>query len=77
MENAVGLLKIPLGLFASLVGQVSLENVEQINSLLLQFGKLRHRNTRLACGNVPVHALNEYLDHLVTGIRNVRQAMQT
>ncbi len=39
MENAVGLLKIPLGLFTSLVGQVLLENVEQINSLLLQFGK--------------------------------------
>ena len=40
MENAVGLLKIPLGLFASLVGQVSLEQVEEIYSLLLQFGKL-------------------------------------
>ncbi len=40
VENAVGLLKIPLGLFASLVWQVSLDNVEQINSLLLQFGKL-------------------------------------
>jgi len=40
MKNAVGLLEIPLGLFASLVGQVSLEQVEEIYSLLLQFGKL-------------------------------------
>ena len=32
MENAMGLLKIPLGLFASLVWQVLLENVEQINT---------------------------------------------
>ena len=77
MENAVGLLKIPLGLFASLVWQVSLENVEQINSLLLQFGKLRHWNTRLASGNVPVHALNEHLHNLIAGISHVRQAVQT
>jgi hypothetical protein len=43
MENAVGFLKIPFGLLASLVGQVSLENVEQINSLLMQFGYLETR----------------------------------
>ena len=76
MENAVGLLKIPLGLFASLVWQVSLENVEQINSLLLQYGKLRHLNTGLASGNVPVHALNEHLHNLIAGISHVRQAVQ-
>ena len=40
MENAVCLLEIPPGLFASLVGQVSLEQVEEIYSLLLQFRKL-------------------------------------
>ena len=69
----MGLLKIPLGLFASLVGQVSLENVKQINSLLLQFGKLRHWNTRLASGNVPVHALNEHLHNFIAGIRRSDQ----
>jgi hypothetical protein len=36
----VGLLEIPLGLFASLVRQVLLENVKEINSLLVQFGKV-------------------------------------
>ena len=77
MENAVGLLKIPLGLFTSLVRQVLLQNVKEINSLLVQFGKVWQGNTGLACGNVPVHALNEYLNHLVTGIRNVGQAVET
>jgi hypothetical protein len=38
----VVLLEIALGLFACLVGQVSLENVEQMNSLLVQFGKVRY-----------------------------------
>ena len=40
MQNAVGLLKIPLGLFTSLVWQVLLQNVQEINSLLVQFGKV-------------------------------------
>ena len=73
----MGLLKIPLGLFASLVWQVSLENVEQINSLLLQCRKLRHGNTGLASENLPVHALNEHLHNFIAGISNVRQAVQT
>ena len=73
----MGLHEIPLGLFASLVRQVSLENVKEIYSLLVQFGKVRLGNTGLASGNVPVHALNEYLNHLVTGIRNVGQAVET
>ena len=39
-QVAVGLFEIPLGLFAGLVGQVSLEKVQEINCLLVQFRKL-------------------------------------
>ena len=40
MQDAVGLSEIPPGLFAGLVWQVSLEKVEEINSLLVQFRQL-------------------------------------
>ena len=40
MQDAVGLFENPLGLFAGLVWQVSLEKVEEINSLLVQFRQL-------------------------------------
>ncbi len=33
--------------------------------------------TGLARGDVPVHALNQYLHNIVTGISNMRRAVQT
>ncbi len=71
------LLEIPLGLFACLVCQTLLEEVEEFDSLMVEIGKLGLWNTGPARSDIPVHALNEYLHVLVTGIRNMRQATQT
>jgi hypothetical protein len=73
----VCLLKIPLSLFACLVGKVFLKEVEEINCLLVQVWKVRLRNAFLASGYIPVHALDQHLNHLITGIRNWRQAIET
>jgi hypothetical protein len=67
----VHLLEISLGLFICLIWQVLLEEVEECNSLLVQIWKLRLWNTGLARSYIPVHALNENLHDLVTGIRNM------
>ena len=73
----MSLLEIPLALFTCLIWQVLLEKVEEINSLLVQIRKLGLCNTGLARSNIPVHALNEYLHHLLAGISHMRQAAQT
>ncbi len=65
------LLEIPLPLFACLVRQVQLQEVPERNSLVLQLGKLCLWNKGLASGDIPAHALNEDIHHIVTGISNM------
>ena len=77
MQNAVCFLKIPLALFTRLVWEVFLQEIKEVNSLLVQFWKVSHWNSGLARRYVPVHALNQYLHHIITGISNMRQAVQT
>ena len=77
VQNAVSLFEIPLPLFASLVRQVSLQEVKKLNSLVLQLGELILWYTGLASGNIPFHAQNEDIHHVGTWIRNMLQAAQT
>ena len=77
MQNAVGLFKIPLALFPSLIREVFLKKVKKIDCFLLQFWQLWLWNACLARRDVPIHALSEYLHNLVTGISYVRQFVQT
>jgi hypothetical protein len=77
MQNAVSFLEIPLPLFTCLVWEVFLQEIKEINSLLVQLWKVCLGDTGLARGDVPVHALNQYLHNIVTGISNMRQAVQT
>jgi hypothetical protein len=53
-----------------------LKEVQEINSLLVQFRNFWLRNAGLQCGWIPVHALYQYLNNLVTGIQNWRQTME-
>ena len=46
-------------------------------TVLVQVWKVRLRNAFLASGYIPVHALDQYLNHLFTGIRNSRQVIET
>ncbi len=75
MQNAVSLLKIPLALFPRLVRQIALQKVKELNSLVLQPGKLVLGNAGLA-GDIPFHAANEDIYDISTGISNMRQAVQ-
>ena len=77
VQNAVSLFEIPLPLFASLVRQVSLQEVKKLNSLVLQLGELILWYTGLASGDIPFHARNEDIHHVGTWIRNMLQAAQT
>ena len=77
VQNAVGLLEFPLPLFPCLIRQVPLQDVQKSNSLFVQLGELCLWNTRLASGDIPVHALNENIHHLITGIGHVLHAVQT
>ena len=79
VQNAVSLFEIPLPLFASLVRQVSPQEVKKLNSLVLQLGELILWYTGLASGDIPFHALarNEDIHHVCTWIRNMLQAAQT
>jgi hypothetical protein len=43
----------------------------------LQLGKLCLWNAGLARGDIPVHALNEDIHNIISGISNMLQAMQT
>jgi hypothetical protein len=75
----VSLLEIPFGLFACLVRQIWLVDIQQVNWLLMQVRKLYHclSNTGLARCNFPVHALDGNVQYVVTGVRNMRQSWQT
>ncbi len=64
VQNAAGLLEIPLPLSPCLVRQVLLQEVEKSNSLVVQLGELCLWNTRLASGDI-----------LVSGIRDWRVAI--
>ncbi len=76
VQNAVSLLEIPLALFPSLVRQIALQKVKELNSLLLQPWKLVLSNAGLAGGDIPIHAANEDIYDISTGISNMRQAVQ-
>ncbi len=76
VQNAVRLLGIPLTLFPSLVRQVALHNVKEGYSLVLQLRNLVLCNAGLAGGDIPIHALNEDIYHIITGISNMPQAVQ-
>jgi O-antigen ligase len=77
MQNAVSFLEIPLALFTCLVREVFLQEIEKVNRLLRQLWKVCLGDSGLARGDVPVHALNQYLHNIVTGISNMLQAVQT
>ncbi len=74
VQNAMGLFKIPLGLFPGLIREVFLQKVKEIDCFLLQFRQLWLRNVWLVRRNIPIHALN---DNLIAGVSNVRQFVQT
>ncbi len=76
MQNTVCFLEIPTSLFSGLIRQILLEEIKKFNSLLVQVGKLSLWNTGLARCNIPVHAFYENLNDLVTGVRNMWQAVQ-
>ena len=76
MQNAVSLLKIPLALFTSLVRQIALQKVKELNSLVLQPRKLVLGYAGLAGGDIPFHTANEDIYDISTGISNMRQAVQ-
>ncbi len=78
MHNAVSFLEIPLALFPCLVLEVS-PSLHEINCLLVQLWKVCLGDSGLARGNVPVHALKQYLwvHNIVTGISNMLHAVQT
>jgi hypothetical protein len=80
VQNAVRLLKIPSALFPSLVRQIAHQKVKeliaQLNSLVLQSRKLVLGYAGLAGGDIPIHAANEDINNISTGISNMRQAVQ-
>ena len=81
MQNTVCFLEIPTSLFPGLIRQILLEEIKKFNSLLVLVSKLSCLslslwNTGLARCNIPVHAFYENLDDLVTGVGNMRQAVQ-
>ena len=89
-QNAVSLLEIPRGFLSVLSGRFLLSMLRRSTAFWCSsesglssapgrpgLGQLtRNLNAGLARCNVPVHALNEYIHHLVTGIRNMLQAVQ-
>jgi hypothetical protein len=77
MDNAVSFLEIPLALFTCPVREVFLQEIEKVNRLLVQLWEVCLGDSGPATGDVPVHALNQYFHNFVTGIGNMRQAMQT
>ena len=62
--------------FTGFLWEIPQEEIKKFNSLLVQVGKLSLWNTGLKQCTIPVHAFYENLDHLVTGVRNMWQAMQ-
>jgi hypothetical protein len=58
VQNAVSLLKIPLALFPSLVRQIALQKVKELNSLVLQPRKLVLGYVGLAGGDIAFHIAN-------------------
>ncbi len=77
VQNAVSFLEIPLALFTCLIWEVFLQEIEKVHRLLVQLWKVCLGDPGLARGDVPVHALNQYLHNIVTGIINMLQAVQT
>jgi hypothetical protein len=76
VQNAVSLLKIPLALFTSLVRQIALQKVKELNSLVLYPRELVLGYAGLAGGDIPFHTANEDFNDISTGISNMRQAVQ-
>jgi hypothetical protein len=73
VQNAVNLLKIPLALIPRLVRHIALQKVKELNSLVLQPGKLVLGNARLVGGDNPFHAAYEDIYDISTGITSVNQ----
>ncbi len=71
-----GPFQIPLGLFPSLIREVFFCRRSRRSIDFCCDSGLCLWNAWLARRNVPIHALNEYLHNLVTGISNVRQFVQ-
>ena len=76
MQYAVCFIEVPASLFTTLVREVSLQEVQQIHSHLLQASKIGFRELTPTTANIPLHALDEDLHDLVTGVRDVREAVK-
>jgi hypothetical protein len=71
VKNTVCFLEIPSGLFPCLLWQILLEEIKEVNSFVMQFRKFRLWNVGMARCYIPLHALYENLNHLVSQVRNM------
>ena len=77
VQDAVCFIKVPTSLLTTLVRQLALQEVQQIHCHFLQVFKVCVRDSTPATANIPLHALDEDLDDLVTGVGDVRYAMKS
>jgi hypothetical protein len=62
----VCLLEIPFGLSTSLVWQIFLQEIKQVDSHLLQGWQLTFRNFRITGRHIPIHARDQNFLNLGT-----------
>ena len=68
MQDAVRLLKVLAAFLSTLLGKIGLQEIQKIYSVLVQVRKLRLADRTRAGGHIPLHALDEDLNNVVTGV---------
>ena len=72
VHDAMGFIKVPTSLLATLVREVYLQEFQQIHSPFVQASKFRVRELMPTTANIPLYALDEDLNDLVTWVRDVQ-----
>ena len=72
MQYAVCFIEVPASLLTTLVREAPLQEVQQLHSHFLQPSKVCVQESTPTTDNIPLHALDEDLHDLVTGVRDVR-----
>jgi hypothetical protein len=71
VQDTVRFIKVPASLLTTLVREVALQQFQEFHSHLLQPRYVIVSQSTFTAANIPLHALDEDLHDLVTGVRDV------
>jgi hypothetical protein len=71
VQDAMGFVEIPTSLLATFVREITLQQLQEIHSILMKGNKAFSCDVAKTTVHIPLHAQDEHLNHIITRVRDM------